>query len=332
MFCIYCTEDDVSLFSRAHIFPEAIGGRISIRNVCRSCNSVLGHTVEAEVKKSLFFCAALDKLGIQPTEKAYRHIEIADSKTGARLRYHDDQLRPIPEVVTGHKYTGERSFVEERFLDWVRRNRPHWVDNVKDQFASGVEVINVAGEKFKIKDRNNSKVNLRATIAFPWNLVAKIAFEAMCGFGFPEETLLREFYLDTFSVYKVGNRTSRIEVSSGFRHRINNLHPQVLDGRKNILDLEFMPYHRVDPRVSKNGTVYLKINFFEAISFVVPIGHVGERELLNPQVLGNAYFFPIDEPYMYPKELEGRHKEVRDGEDASADVRWHLYSTRDHDD
>jgi hypothetical protein len=45
--CIFCClEKADDLFSLEHVFPEAIGGRLTIRDVCKQCNDRLGHSVD----------------------------------------------------------------------------------------------------------------------------------------------------------------------------------------------------------------------------------------------------------------------------------------------
>jgi hypothetical protein len=43
MRCVFCLADIANLVpSVEHVFPEAIGGRFAIRNVCKPCNDRLG--------------------------------------------------------------------------------------------------------------------------------------------------------------------------------------------------------------------------------------------------------------------------------------------------
>lgn len=46
--CIFCLRvPTTEPFSIEHIFPEAIGGTLTVRDVCQSCNSLLGREVDA---------------------------------------------------------------------------------------------------------------------------------------------------------------------------------------------------------------------------------------------------------------------------------------------
>lgn len=48
--CVLCLDSHPRSLSRAHIIPEAIGGRLAVPFLCSRCNSQLGHTVEKGLK------------------------------------------------------------------------------------------------------------------------------------------------------------------------------------------------------------------------------------------------------------------------------------------
>jgi hypothetical protein len=48
MRCIVCLKDmSPTEITKEHVFPEAIGGRLTIKTVCKACNSVLGSKVDS---------------------------------------------------------------------------------------------------------------------------------------------------------------------------------------------------------------------------------------------------------------------------------------------
>ncbi|MFZ5894770.1 MAG: HNH endonuclease [Myxococcota bacterium] len=50
MRCIFCLQDDPpSGFTDEHVFPEAVGGTVVIRSVCKTCNDRLGHSVDVTI-------------------------------------------------------------------------------------------------------------------------------------------------------------------------------------------------------------------------------------------------------------------------------------------
>lgn len=51
MKCIFCLEEKKA--SEEHVFPDAIGGRLVLSDVCRECNSVLGRDVDYKLTDNL---------------------------------------------------------------------------------------------------------------------------------------------------------------------------------------------------------------------------------------------------------------------------------------
>lgn len=48
--CIFClSSEPPSGFTIEHVFPEAIGGTLTIRSVCKDCNDRLGHSVDSTI-------------------------------------------------------------------------------------------------------------------------------------------------------------------------------------------------------------------------------------------------------------------------------------------
>jgi hypothetical protein len=58
--CIICLREEETL-SRAHLFPEMLGGFLWARTHCRDCNSFLGHEVEAAAKRDDSFRHAIER-------------------------------------------------------------------------------------------------------------------------------------------------------------------------------------------------------------------------------------------------------------------------------
>jgi hypothetical protein len=65
MRCIFCLNPDPpSGFSDEHVFPEAVGGTLVVRFVCKECNSRLGHSVDTTVTNHTLIGIARKALGI----------------------------------------------------------------------------------------------------------------------------------------------------------------------------------------------------------------------------------------------------------------------------
>lgn len=63
--CILCLREEEKL-SRAHLFPEVVGGLLWSRTHCRDCNSFLGHAVEGAIKDDPSFRYAIER-GLRET-------------------------------------------------------------------------------------------------------------------------------------------------------------------------------------------------------------------------------------------------------------------------
>jgi hypothetical protein len=62
MRCIFCLKDRPG--TEEHVFPLAIGGRVTIDRVCRLCNSTLGSRVDAALSNSFVVRARRAELGL----------------------------------------------------------------------------------------------------------------------------------------------------------------------------------------------------------------------------------------------------------------------------
>ncbi len=124
--CIYCLRRDVQ-FSKAHLFPECIGGRLWYEDCCVDCNSALGRTVEAKIKGHPFFAFGIDKLGIQPPDKAYKNIRITDQETGERLKYVDGKLQGTSKMREDGLRIGPPQELHRRAIKDVMKRSPNYM-------------------------------------------------------------------------------------------------------------------------------------------------------------------------------------------------------------
>lgn len=74
--CMYCRIEDLGAeLSQEHTIPEVLGGVFTIPVVCKEHNNRLGHSLESELKKNACIATALDRLGLQPPNLAYREAK-----------------------------------------------------------------------------------------------------------------------------------------------------------------------------------------------------------------------------------------------------------------
>lgn len=319
-FCIYCfRKDDLS---KSHLFSECIGGSIYEFYSCTGCNSVIGSSIEGRLKEAPFFATALDVLNLQPRKQAYRNVRWEDAQTGDRLRLRDGHLEPTPQSKGDGQATGPPAFIREQFLGWVKKKRPHWLEFAKKALDDGQTRINIAGDIFEIRDNSGPRqVNMVSRTVFPWSVLAKITFEAMVAFGFPTAEVMQSYYRSTFTVYKRGEQTTRIDVADTFHRRIQCYQSHILQGKIDLKKLDYKPFHRIDLRVANSGVAYLKVNFFEVISFTVSLGAVNDAEFEH-ELLGQRLIFPLSEKQVLVDELQAKYADIRKMEDAVATARW----------
>ncbi|MBU8934503.1 MAG: HNH endonuclease [candidate division Zixibacteria bacterium] len=312
-------------FGKAHIFPRSMGGKLWLDNVCKSCNNAIGRTIESHVKKSLLLATAIANLEIQTPEKAFKHLTIRVPKTEIRLEFDKDRLKPKRKVDGNRHIVGDKKFTIERFLAWVDKERPHWLEYVREKLAEGEKRIRIAGDVFEFVDSEGNRAEFEGA-RFPVDLVAKVAFESMHCLGFPTSRLVGLFGARTFDVAIQSDGQKTIQVRQDFLKRVSCLQPQLLDGRKDIGTVKFRPFHRIDCYVSKNAIAYLRVGFFGALSFIVAIGDLEGCELHDPSVTGKPYIFPTTEHDLHPQESYARPEDVKDREDHLADILWNKFS------
>ncbi len=101
--CIICGLPIVEK-SVEHIVPEAIGGRLTINTVCKTCNSQLGDKIDSKLTNSLLFQWIRKSLGIKNRDGKIPtlHEFYKDSKGNKIVVKHGDGIT-MPEYYDGSK-------------------------------------------------------------------------------------------------------------------------------------------------------------------------------------------------------------------------------------
>ena len=326
-FCIYCLENREDRLDNAHLFPRSIGGRIAFKHCCKPCNNTLGHSVEAAVKDSTFLVTGIDRLGFQSKKNAYRNLVITDPSTGHPFKYNlDGILIPKRKLDDDGLATGDEEFVTERTLDYVRKNFPHWIEQVRQELKEGKDEIFLPREKL-VRNRKDGEIsiNLQGKTAFPLDLVAKITYEGMFLARAFTRDILENFYRDTFKVIVLEGNRRRISVSTDFRHRARTYQSNLLRGGVDYTKLVYRPYHRMDLRVSTAGTLYASISFFGLVRYLVAIDKVELDELHDRSLLGKALFFPFKGRLLEIVDYPNTFDDILRRDDAFADALHKYY-------
>lgn len=326
-FCIYCLRKDN--LSRGHIFPISIGGSFWLNNICKNCNSVIGRSIESEIKECPFLVFGIDKIKIQKKERAFNKLSIKEKNTGVKFRYKQEILEPETLVQKNNKYVGNRIFVKERFLKWVEENRSNWVNYVKEQFDKENSVINVAGDKFKIENIDGwVDLEVSGKVQFPYKMLSKIVFKLMVCSVFPNTESLLNYYYSTFDIVKNNNKVNNIIVKDIFLKRVQCLNSNILGGKINLSELKYEPFHGFYFRITENGIAYIKISFFGVLTFLVAIDQVGKDVRINENLKNKAFHFLTNKHEVETYELdENKIEKVLKRDDAIANARFDSFLT-----
>lgn len=324
-FCIYCGETDRTKLTKGHVFAQVIGGRVWVTN-CVKCNSMWGRQVESQIKKTPFFAVGIAKLGLQNIQTAFRDISISDWDTGIPLHIVKGNLEGKPSVDRDRSISGNSEFVIEYMINKTKRDRPHWVEYLRSQFDERKQIINIAGDKFSVqRTKPNKKLKLQGRL-FPYELLAKLTYDLMRGFTFPNSKSMKQFHRSTFEFFASGKKNHRVVIRKEFFNRISTAHMDVLNGKLSLEDIKYSRFHRVDLRVASiSRVVYLKINFFEAVSFIIAISELDGANVTPVELLNQRLLFPIDIFDIIPEKLLQEHEWLRKEEDAAATRSWKNY-------
>ena len=323
-FCIYCfTKENLS---RAHLFPRSIGGKIQLKVCCTRCNSLIGQKLEAPVEDCLFFVGGVVTLGIKPRDDAFRKITIRDADTNDRLKYVDGQLHKEASVTSTGNLTGSIEDIIRRSKKRFRSQHPDLLEQYKKQVRKGEGTFRVGEEIYEIKlDSKKTSVEYTGKVQFPYDLLAKISFEAMWLFQQFTGEIIQDFYRSTFVVDKTDSIVTDIDVGSSFKSRVICRSHSVLLGKSEFHEISYKPHHRLDFRISKNDVAYIRIEFFGVLPFIVSLGVVDKNSCTNIDAWDKSFFFPISESTIFDENYPVKYQWVRDDEDDLADAAWRIY-------
>ena len=290
-FCLYCFSK--SNLSDAHLFPKCIGGSFAMPYCCERCNSSLGTGVESKIKDCLFFCHAMASQGVTRDE-AFRNIEIRERNAESPLKYVNNKLfgkaRPPQE---GKRIAPPRDMRRLIKKD-IEKRLPHWVDYYMERYDAGEKVIRVSNETHRFYTESQTvEAEYRGRVAFPDELLAKIAYEAAFYFGQFKNATLKEFYSSTFDTRATESGKATIRVADDFHRRVWRVRPELLKSGVKYDELAYREYHRIDFRVSEYGVAYVRIEFYGILPFLVSLGRVSREECNMPEWLDKAFLFPL---------------------------------------
>lgn len=330
LFCLYCLDDDASRMSKEHIFPQCIGGRFWIDNCCKSCNNLIGRTWDNEAKDAPILASGISHLGLQPPEQALGQLKKIDSETGERLHLDGDKLFGSFKILNPRKRKGPPKQLRRSAIEDVRKRFPDYAAWYAEEIRKGSQEISLPGEVHEFREeQKRSTVEFTGKTGFPIALIAKIAYESMFAAGLFTVDSISEFYRTTFEVYKAGSKTTEIAVSSSFRKRLRPLYPDIWRWTTDYSTLSFKPSHSLDFRITDKGIAYIRVNFFEIVSFMVVVSEVNREDVPVKDLLEKRCSFPIEGPKCVCEQLPDCLQSFRQADDVFAKIVWDVYCGRD---
>lgn len=228
--CIICHSDNVES-SDEHVIPEALGGAFHIYNVCKSCNSKIGNTVDIKLidhilmkicrennnltgksgKLPSFFC---DQIVHPKFDENTKMKFFYDENQNLKLKYITSEKRNIKEDGTG---------IFSIIVDDTEKDKLSEIINKKKaKLEKKGLLLNISEPEFHSQKGIEVQGNLTIDLAqFKIGLL-KIAYESLCCLC-PEyendqngkiisSILLNAKYEEAISYPTIGNGFGRIEV------------------------------------------------------------------------------------------------------------------------
>lgn len=294
--CIYCLRLGRQ-FDKAHLFPQSIGGRFwNDEQCCKECNGAVGRSIEGKLKGHPFFAFGIDKLGIQPPEKAFRDLRIEDKQSGELLKHVDGRLTGTSKVRPDGRRLGPWKELRRRAIDDVKKRLPNWVEYYTSELDKGSSTIRLPGEVHEFSmTKDYGKVEYIGKNPFPLGLLAKIAYEGMMAFGLFTQKSIQRFHSSTFNVTEDDGNV-QIQVATLFKKRVCHMNPALLRTIENYAELNYKPYHRLDLRITEKNTAYVRICLFGLLSHIVLVDRIEPEHIVHPDCLNRAWFFPFEGP------------------------------------
>jgi hypothetical protein len=184
--CIFCMQRvEEELNSVEHIFPDSLGGTLTIKNVCRDCNSHLGSYVDGpminnfliEMKRKFLEIPGKSGAVPNPFENA---TDSTNEKQKYRWKFGNEESQEIKVTTLVNTTKGDDGSYKMNIT--VDQSKPEEVEEIIGKFLSRAEK---RGEKLEISDRAVSYTQRRPTFKYEHQFdllcyqraILKIAYE-----------------------------------------------------------------------------------------------------------------------------------------------------------
>ena len=194
--CILCLKEE--RLSKEHIIPRSLGGILTCKFICRSCNSQLGHELEASVKSDPeVLILAVQSRGVNNKldELVDSHPQIGQSERGPVTGFiRNDEFQVSPEkledgsliktldqtpktVITMLQRSGSDPVEIEKALEKLDSVQ----ENERTEIAPGIDVVNWSVRDVRPDLSKGGTMNLLVPAIIAFEFLALLVGNAICG-------------------------------------------------------------------------------------------------------------------------------------------------------
>ena len=238
MKCIICRTERADMTDE-HVIPDSLGGYYHIYNVCKSCNSKLGDTVDSKLVNH-YFCKFMRYInGIKgksssiPNPFSGTHLLKDDPSRKVQLRINKEG-KPQPYLIPEIKYVENENGIIESFSISIDKSDKNKLQGMLNKITKriGIPSIKVDIDSLQVNSIENPTVSSRVSVDikdFRIGLL-KIAYEFAVD-------ALPEYYLDNQAIQiskalytgNLENLDSNCFMGTGLEHKMKESLSFLLD-------------------------------------------------------------------------------------------------------
>lgn len=297
--CIWC--GNIQPLTDSHLFPEVIGGAFAPKVSCEACNSYLGRTFEASIKRNAFLTAAIAKLGLQSKREAFRFARKKDELTGADIHLTADGFaKPIPRPHGKNGFIGTPDDTKAFALRHFSKLRPNWSIGPLEEFYDdpGRTSLTRAGITFSKQtfEGGPGEIRLDGLMRDPDpRLIFKIVYEFITVLQLRGVPVIEEALKDLVTIHEERS-DERISISSAVNWRTISNTSNCFHQYRQLEEVPFRPVHYVIFRLSRNLNLYIEVTFFNMVRSFFILGKLQRFEDLIMPLVDTAIVFYVGEP------------------------------------
>lgn len=299
------TDENVSV---DHVFPEVIKGWFTVDFVCRNCNSRFGSSFDSDLRRNAYVHAALKLLGTDSKYLKGQPISWSSpaghaGKMGVPRGFDAPVIIPSKQkdgsIISDDRLFAKNMGKELRALGWTDVEIKEYFVDVISRAPLGIliPVCKPGGPIITWLIRHGDSVSIQygdMTAPIRFCLVAKIAIELWCAFGFP-------------SAGPFDPRPLIDSIMANQPNQLTILSPAVR-AKNSVYELKYQPFHYCAFGVASGVAVGL-IGFFGILSYAIAFGEVLSSEIGDWR--SDFWAFPTNEipierqpfPVTLPKQL-----------------------------